>query len=76
MFVTSIRVIKGNFYFLKVISVYTLSQARERDWKRVKKKLTIQGRSVKQNLTNPISKLFWWINFEKSLLYQNILFKT
>ena len=65
MFVTSIRVIKGNFYFLKVISVYTLSQARERDWKRVKKKLTIQGRSVKQNLTNPISKLFWWINFEK-----------
>ena len=65
MFVTSIRVIKGNFYFLKVISVYTLSQARERDWKRVKKKLTIQGRSVKQNLTSPISKLFWWINFEK-----------
>ena len=65
MFVTSIRVIKGNFYFLKVISVYTLSQAREKDWKRVKKKLTIQGRSVKQNLTNPISKLFWWINFEK-----------
>ena len=65
MFVTSIRVIKGNFYFLKVISVYTLSQARDRDWKRVKKKLTIQGRSVKQNLTNPISKLFWWINFEK-----------
>ena len=65
MFLTSIRVIKGNFYFLKVISVYTLSQARERDWKRVKKKLTIQGRSVKQNLTNPISKLFWWINFEK-----------
>ena len=65
MFVTSIRVIKGNFYFLKVISVYTLSQARERDWKRVKKKLTFQGRSVKQNLTNPISKLFWWINFEK-----------
>ena len=65
MFVTSIRVIKDNFYFLKVISVYTLSQARERDWKRVKKKLTIQGRSVKQNLTNPTSKLFWWINFEK-----------
>ena len=65
MFFTSIRVIKGNFYFLKIISVYTLSQARERDWKRVKKKLTIQGRSVKQNLTNPISKLFWWINFEK-----------